>query len=117
MVQIATRVLETVQESGQDHVKVRMAFVSYRDYDKSAPKYDVPGIRVCNFTEDIQAIKTAVSSETASGGGDTPEVNICVLCQVYVCTHKTCKPQTCVCVGVHPCAFARQCLMNPNPHW
>lgn len=82
VVQIATRVIETVEESGQDHVKVRMAFVSYRDYAKSSQKYDVPGIRVCNFTEDIHAIKAAVSLETASGGSDFPEV-MCVFFLIY----------------------------------
>lgn len=38
-----------------------------------AGAYDVPGIDVCGFTEDIATLKGVVARQVASGGNDGPE--------------------------------------------
>jgi len=54
-----------------------MSFIAYRDYtapsEGRAGAYDVPGIDVCGFTEDIATLKGVVARQVASGGNDGPE--------------------------------------------
>jgi hypothetical protein len=45
----------------------RVAFIAYRDFG------DAGQLNVTPFTDNIESCRTAVNSERASGGGDTPE--------------------------------------------
>ena len=49
-------------------LKVKVAFVAYRDVQDGAQRFDVT-----NFTEDIDLVKLVINKQAATGGGDFPE--------------------------------------------
>jgi hypothetical protein len=71
-------IAENIREQCGDCMRIRMAFVAYRDYQSgSSLKYDPPGApEVCAFTEDIDRLRSFVQKQKATGGGDGPE-DIC----------------------------------------
>ena len=71
-------IAENIREHCEESMKIRMAFVAYRDYQGgSSLEYDPPGApEVCAFTEDIDRLRSFVKKQKATGGGDGPE-DIC----------------------------------------
>jgi len=56
-------------KSQYSRMKLRMAFVCYRDIKDVSP----PRFQLKQFTEDIESVETFIHSLVANGGGDTPE--------------------------------------------
>ena len=71
-------IADNIREQCGENMRIRMAFVAYRDYQTgSSLVYDPPGKpEVCPFTEDIDHLRSFVRSQQATGGGDGPE-DIC----------------------------------------
>ena len=49
-------------------LKVRVAFVAYRDYTDGKLRFDIT-----DFTENIDLIKAKINKQEATGGDDPPE--------------------------------------------
>ena len=49
-------------------MKVRVAFVGYRDFGDGAQQYST-----IDFSENLDIVKTFISKQSASGGNDMPE--------------------------------------------
>ena len=71
-------IARNIQEQCGQNMRIRMAFVAYRDYKGGEDlAYDDPGYpEVCAFTEDIERLQSFVRKQKATGGGDGPE-DIC----------------------------------------
>jgi hypothetical protein len=70
-----------MHETNADAV-LRMSYVAYRDYlrpcdDETPSGYHNPGIDVCNFTEDIPALRTVVGRQHAGGGDNDGPKDVC----------------------------------------
>mmetsp|Transcript_7798 Transcript_7798/g.12403 ORF Transcript_7798/g.12403 Transcript_7798/m.12403 type:complete len:607 (+) Transcript_7798:2-1822(+) len=77
IVEIAEYLKNAVEEQSPT-ATIRMAFVAYRDFEPKGEgwKAEYDGLVKFDFTEDIEAMKKCVRSQSASGGDDGPE-DIC----------------------------------------
>jgi hypothetical protein len=62
-------IIDNVVKSSGGNLKVRVAFIGYRDHCSSEKER----FEIQKFTEDINQVKTFIASVRALGGGDTPE--------------------------------------------